>query len=125
MSTGAPASDDSFEGGAPIPAAETLPRAPSLGGDSWDVQESPTVDPAVVAPARYPSPIYDFTDNSLHQLFLELDFHQTEIVCGDAPISLPEVFDTTSMKLQPGFATHLQDTMLAALRNSFILTPSD
>ena len=125
MSTGAPTSDDSFEGGAPTPAAETPPRAPSPGGDSWDVHESPTVDPAEVALVRYPSPIYDFTDNSLHTLYLEHDFHQMAIVCGDASISLPEVFDTTSMKLQIGFAAHLRETMLDALGNSFILNPSE
>ena len=80
MSSGAPASDDSFDGSVPIPAAGTPPRAPSPG-DSWDVQQSPTMDPAVVAPARPStnSPIYDIMDNSPHTLFLELDFHQLDI----------------------------------------------
>ena len=111
MSSGAPAYDDSFDGGTPIPAAGTPQHAPSP--DSWDVPQSPAVEPAVVAPARHPtnSPNYDITDNSLHTLFLELDFHQTDIACGNAFISLSEVFDMTYMMLKLGFAMHLQDAV--------------
>ena len=126
MSSGAPASDDSTNGGAPLFAVGTPPRAPSP--DSWDAAVVTPPQSPVVAPLRVHtySPLYDLADdNSQHTLCLELDFHQPCITCGNASIPLSDVFDLDHVGLTPDFVTHLQDTLLDALDQSTILTPKD
>ena len=59
---------------------------------------------------------------SYDALFMELDFHQPRIVCGNTTTPLYELFDTDCLTVTLDFAMRMQDTLLGALAFSFILT---
>ena len=69
---------------------------------------------------------YDLRNiRSRDTLFMELDFHQPRIICGNTTTPLYELFDTDCFRLTFDFTTRMQDTLLDALASSSILTDTE
>ena len=130
MSSGTPASDTSFDGGAPIPAAETISAAETPPPAPSPDPILPCSGPCSGCPARHhnESPSYDLTnDRSRHKLYLELDFHLPSFDhwSGSTVNPLSDFFDMETHALTTDYSMRMQDSLRDALASSINLSPSE